>query len=424
MRGTLSGDADEVRLVEGLDFAGEYRGSGMDDPPYLIRRPDGQMIQLSRLLYLVAESLDECGDVDAASERVSDSYGRRVTPDNVRFLVEDKIRPLGLLVPKDGDDTPTPRLDAAVLGLRYRIGVLSQGTVSAATRPFLWLFRRPVVAFVLLSLLVFDVWLLGFHGVMQGVREVLYQPSLVLLLIVVEVFAMAWHECGHAAACRYGGAKPGVIGMGIYVIWFVFYSDVTDSYRLDRAGRLRTDTGGLYFDAVFTLGIVGAYFATGFEPLLILALLNQVNALEEFSPFLRLDGYYIMSDLTGIPDPFGYVKPILLGLIPGRTPDARVVGMKPWVRLVMTVWVLSVVPALLVGLAVLILYGPWFLATAWDSLHLQHRELTGAFADGTYLEVLVYASNIFALAIPVLGGALILSSVFGRLARRLRSRLA
>ena len=39
------------------------------------------------------------------------------------------------------------------------------------------------------------------------------------------------------------------MGTGLYLVWPAFYTDVTDSYRLGRAGRLRTDLGGLYFNA-------------------------------------------------------------------------------------------------------------------------------------------------------------------------------
>ena len=34
------------------------------------------------------------------------------------------------------------------------------------------------------------------------------------------------------------------MGAGLYLVWPAFYTDVTDSYRLGRAGRLRTDLGG------------------------------------------------------------------------------------------------------------------------------------------------------------------------------------
>ena len=40
------------------------------------------------------------------------------------------------------------------------------------------------------------------------------------------------------------------MGAGIYMVWPAFYTDVTDAYRLPRRARLRTDLGGIYFNAV------------------------------------------------------------------------------------------------------------------------------------------------------------------------------
>jgi hypothetical protein len=40
------------------------------------------------------------------------------------------------------------------------------------------------------------------------------------------------------------------MGVGIYLVWPAFYTDVTDAYRLPRRSRLRVDLGGLYFNAV------------------------------------------------------------------------------------------------------------------------------------------------------------------------------
>ncbi len=40
------------------------------------------------------------------------------------------------------------------------------------------------------------------------------------------------------------------IGAGIYLVWPSFFTNVTDSYRLSRAARIRTDLGGLYFNLI------------------------------------------------------------------------------------------------------------------------------------------------------------------------------
>src|SRR5207253_4717870 len=211
-----------------------------------------------------------------------------------------------------------------------------RSVVGAITRVFWPLFLPPVVIAVLGGLVALDVWLFFFHGVAQSLRQTLYDPAFILLLLGLVVLSAAFHECGHATACRYGGAKPGVMGVGLYIVWPAFYTDVTDAYRLDKKGRLRTDLGGVYFNAIFILLTAAAYFVTGFEPLLLIIPLQHFEILHQLLPFMRLDGYYIVSDLTGVPDMFARIKPVLKSLIPFTKSEDSVKELKPWARAVVT----------------------------------------------------------------------------------------
>ncbi len=130
--------------------------------------------------------------------------------------------------------------------------------------------------------------------------------------------AGAFHELGHATATRYAGAEPGAIGAGIYLLWPVFYNDLDDSYRLGRTDRLRCDLGGVYFNVLFILVLFVAFGLTGFTPLLVVAAAQHLVILQQFLPFVRLDGYYVVSDLAGVPDLFRRIRPVLAGLVPGR----------------------------------------------------------------------------------------------------------
>ena len=56
------GPVEVPRLAEGVELLGEYKDSGYAQPPSLVRRPDGQVIQMSALLYRVAYWIDGfCG---------------------------------------------------------------------------------------------------------------------------------------------------------------------------------------------------------------------------------------------------------------------------------------------------------------------------------------------------------------------------
>jgi putative peptide zinc metalloprotease protein len=168
------------------------------------------------------------------------------------------------------------------------------------------------------------------------------------------------------------------MGVGIYIVWPAFYTDVTDAYRLGRGGRLRTDLGGVYFNAIFALATAGLYVATGFEPLLLVILVQNMAIIQQLLPLLRLDGYYIISDLTGVPDMLARIKPVLTSLIPGREPSDRVTELKPWVRGVVTAYICTIVPILVLMTALMIVHAPRAFATAYDSFGVQWDRVASA----------------------------------------------
>ena len=212
------------------------------------------------------------------------------------------------------------------------------------------------------------------------------------------VVATAFHELGHASACRYGGARPGVMGFGIYLVWPAFDCDVTDAYRLNRAGRLRTDLGGVYFNAIFALLCGGVYFVTGEEAALLAASVQHVLALQQLMPLLRFDGYYVLSDLTGVPDILSRIKPIFRSLIPRREPEPQVEELKSWVRVVVTSYLIVLVPALTFLVVSMVMGMPRMLATTYDSLGLQLDRLRDASGPD---EMALGGFQILALVMPV-----------------------
>src|SRR3954462_15304301 len=93
---------DAPQLASGVELIGEYEGSGFKEPPSLVRRADGQVIQLPPLLYLVAASADGQRDEAQIARDVTVAIRRELDEDEVRFLIDEKMRPLGVLAAADG----------------------------------------------------------------------------------------------------------------------------------------------------------------------------------------------------------------------------------------------------------------------------------------------------------------------------------
>src|SRR3954469_14838502 len=351
---SAGGAAEKPRLAKGIDLIGKYEGSGFKEAPYIARRADGQVVQLAPLLYLIAEAADGVRTNEEIAAAVSEAIKRGVSADNVRQLIDERLRPLGVIAGADGSQPEVQKADP-MLALKLKAALVPERVVNAITTVFKPLFFPPVVVAVLAGLVALCVWLFAYHGVAQSLREVLYSPGLLMLMLVLVILSAAFHECGHATACAYGGARPGAMGAGLYIVWPAFYTDVTDAYRLGKGARLRTDLGGVYFNAIFILITAGTYFLTGFEPLLLIIPLQHLEILHQFLPFIRLDGYYIVSDLTGVPDMFMRIKPVLKSLLPWREAEDSVKELKTWARVAVTAYVLTLVPALalLLGLMVM-----------------------------------------------------------------------
>jgi putative peptide zinc metalloprotease protein len=314
-----------------------------------------------------------------------------------------------------------------LLALKFRVGVVPERAVWRIAGFFSPMFWPPVIAAWLAAFVGLDVVMIvqgGFGKIVPSALALIYQPALTLLVLGLILVSAAFHECGHVSACRYGGAKPGVMGFGLYLVWPALYSTVTDSYRLGRIGRLRTDLGGVYFNAVFIAGMSLAYIQTGAPWLLVAIVALHIETATQFLPMIRLDGYYILSDLIGVPDLFSRMGPVLASVIPGRPTHPRVLELKPWVRRTITCWVLIVVPYLAYWLIGFLIVIPRVLPAVWRRL-MQLSHAVGAAANGGHLaEVALGCVQIFLLLLPWVGTVLLLSMMVRRPIRWLRTRLA
>jgi putative peptide zinc metalloprotease protein len=393
---------ERPRLAVGVELLGPYEGSGYREPPLMVRRSDNQLIQLPPLLYLVAERLDGSHDAETIGAEVGKQVGRGLAGEDVGYLIEEKLVPLGIVETPAAQEQELETVDP-LLALRLRKGVIPERVVGALARVFAPLFWPPILLSGVVGFVVFDLWLFFTHGLAAGAREALYRPGLLLMTLGMVVLAAFFHELGHAAACHYGGARPGVMGVGLYIVWPAFYTDVTDAYRLSRGGRLRTDLGGVYFNALFVLALGGVYAVTGLESFLLVALLVQFEMVHQMLPFLRLDGYYVVADLVGVPDLFQRIRPILESFIPWRRSDPRVAELKPWVRFVVTGWVLVVVPIIVMQMLLIVTVAPRLVATAWDSIRSTWTSMAAAFSAGHVLEGLGGIVQLLLLVLPLAG---------------------
>jgi putative peptide zinc metalloprotease protein len=127
-----------------------------------------------------------------------------------------------------------------------------------------------------------------------------------ILFGIAIMITKAVHELGHAYTAKYLGLKVPTIGLALLIFWPVLYTDTTDSWRL-RSSRQRLTIGIAGVAAELILAALatllwsflpdGALRSTVF---FVAAVSWVLTLLVNLNPFLRWDGYYVLSDLWGV----------------------------------------------------------------------------------------------------------------------------
>ena len=175
--------------------------------------------------------------------------------------------------------------------------LISAGHARPLTNGLKYLFNRPLAIFVIAAFLCVEALALPFASTqIHGNNSAITNTLLIICLLVTSFF----HELGHLSACARSGGKHGGIGAGMYWAFPAFYADVTQAWRLPPAKRVLVDVGGLYFQC-FAVIAIGAYaLVTGSSFCYQLLWLVTFTMLHTLNPFFKFDGYWLLSDASGL----------------------------------------------------------------------------------------------------------------------------
>ena len=253
-----------------------------------------------------------------------DQHPGRYGAGSLERLVHDFLLPKRLLL----DASEPAEAVGADAGRRksflyLQLPLLDARVVRPVAAALAWAFRPWVILawlplFVLLQVYFFSVLAprhdLDFNNL--RLESLLY-------LMFLSTLGTFLHEFGHASAAASFGCRRLEIGWGLYLIFPALYTDVSEAWRLPRRQRAVVDVGGVYFQSFFLAAMIGLYAATGHEIYLFAFLLSDLALAASFNPFLRLDGYWLVSDLFGIPNLHQQTRRLL------RHGGARLLGLRP-----------------------------------------------------------------------------------------------
>ena len=345
-------------LAPGVELAGIFADGAFKEPQWLIVR-NGHFLQVPELIYRVAEYADGQRTLGEIAAMITASTRWNLTAQHVHWILLSKLMPVAIVLP----DGPTAQLNSRrtsppPLQLRLKRKVLGPRAIEPITTVLRFLFLPPLVIPIMVAVILAHAWLYVQHGMMASIRDAIYTAGAlpgVLLLVLVSAIV---HEFGHASALHYGGGRARSIGVGLYLIYPAFYTDTTDSYRLGRWARVRTDLGGFYFQFIFALAVFGLYLLTAQEWLLVTVVIIDLLLVRQLIPLVRFDGYWALTDLIGIPDVLAQVKLALRERFRKTRMRTRQADLKPWAGVAFAVYAVFTVPLLAAVVMLLMLRAP------------------------------------------------------------------
>ncbi|MDD4050584.1 MAG: hypothetical protein PHR28_01620 [candidate division Zixibacteria bacterium] len=174
--------------------------------------------------------------------------------------------------------------------------------------PLRFLFSPWMVA-VMIAIVVggFALFSANIESFRFRIADIFSLGSIVLIMISLGVLILI-HEMAHAFTCTYYGGQ--VREMGFLLLYFqpCFYSNLSDSWMFKKkSSRLAVLWAGLFFQMVlFALAVVGwrvTVVGTTVNTLFWLTVnVCLVTLLFNLNPLIKLDGYYLLSEMVNIPN--------------------------------------------------------------------------------------------------------------------------
>jgi putative peptide zinc metalloprotease protein len=116
------------------------------------------------------------------------------------------------------------------------------------------------------------------------------------------------HELGHAFVARHHGCKVPTMGIAFLVMWPMLYTDTNEAWKLpSRRARFQIAIAGIATEMLMallaTLAWVFLQDGSARAAAFFLATTSWVLTLSiNASPFMRFDGYFLLSDALGLPN--------------------------------------------------------------------------------------------------------------------------
>ena len=262
--------------------------SSMQESRYLLSC-NGLYYEVSYPIVELLKALQDSLTIEDAVLSYVEKTKKKYTYKQVLYIITKVINPL---LSKKIRDKKT---------FIYEKKIFSTSSIDKFSNTFKFLFNKVYMAVVFFIALVLNTY---FYLMTDDLFQFNNKGNIYMVagLIVFMLLSSFFHELGHASACKYYGVRHGGIGFGLYLNFPVLYTDVTEVWKLSRLKRCVVNIAGVYFQTFCLIGLLIVFFLTDNDILRYLIQAMNLGFLMTLNPFFKFDGYWIVSDLLGVPN--------------------------------------------------------------------------------------------------------------------------
>ncbi|WP_413513780.1 site-2 protease family protein [Myroides odoratus] len=258
------------------------------------------VFSVGAILYDTLKHVKEGGSISDAKIKINEKYKTEISESFINEEIVKFTRKLTASQEKKGSNEQY---------IYMKVKILGKKAINLLTYPFLFLFNKFFFIFLVLTAIGCSFLLLKniySEGILNSEVSLSYSFWGIILTYLGFCVLGLFHELGHATASRYFGKPSQQIGFGFYLIFPVFYTDVTQIWQISNSKRVIVNLAGIYFQLLINILLFVLYvYASSMDLKIIIKFFfvsNVILLVYSLNPFLRNDGYWVYSDLFNIPN--------------------------------------------------------------------------------------------------------------------------
>lgn len=214
-------------------------------------------------------------------------------------LINEQLLPKGIFL-SEKDNYALPKLTKGKPPyMQIQIKLVNKKVVNYISKYSHHLFNRKLSITLIFTWIISQLYLYSSNiNIKIGINTLSSEEQIIAIGLVG--IGLLIHEFGHAAAAYRYGCRNIELGIGWYIVFIVFYAELSESWKLKKSHRLIIDCGGLYFQLIYTFALSLIYFKNGSPVIYYSIIMLNISFIWNLNPFFRMDGYWIASDILGI----------------------------------------------------------------------------------------------------------------------------